>query len=67
MLKNAFVFIYKDDKFLIKFHKINIDTFPDIALQHHVMSVPTLILFKNSNELWRMRGFETAGKLSKKW
>ena len=27
-------------------HKINIDSHPDVAREHHVLSVPTLILFK---------------------
>lgn len=43
--------------------KINIDKDPDVARQYHVMSVPTLILFKNGNEVWRMKGFEMAPKL----
>jgi thioredoxin 1 len=44
-------------------HKVNIDEHPDFTRQNHVMSVPTLILFKNGTEVWRMKGFEIASKL----
>jgi thioredoxin 1 len=44
-------------------HKINIDEHPDIARRYHVLSVPTIVLFKNGNELWRMKGFDVAPKL----
>jgi hypothetical protein len=27
------------------------------------MSVPTLVLFRDGKEVWRMRGFDTAPKL----
>ena len=52
-------------KFLekIHIHKIDIDAQPGIAKAHHVMSVPTLVLFKKGKELWRMRGFDTAPAL----
>jgi thioredoxin 1 len=47
----------------LSLHKINIDKFPDLALRYHVMSVPTLVLFKKGEELWRMRGFDIAPRL----
>jgi thioredoxin 1 len=40
--------------------KSDIDEFPDRAKENHVLSVPTLILYKEGKEIWRMRGFETA-------
>lgn len=43
--------------------KINIDLNPELAKQYHVLSVPTLVLFKKSDELWRMKGFDIAPKL----
>ena len=49
----------------ISLTKIDIDANIDAAKQHHIMSVPTLVLFKNGKEVWRMRGFDTAPKLSK--
>jgi thioredoxin 1 len=47
----------------VTLQKINIDEMPAIAQQHHVLSVPTLVLLQNDNEVWRMRGFDTAPKL----
>lgn len=36
--------------------KLNIDDYPDIAGKYSVASIPTLILFKNGEELDRMVG-----------
>lgn len=47
----------------ILLHKIDIDEQPDVAKERHVLSVPTLVLLKNGNEIWRMRGFDTAPSL----
>lgn len=47
----------------LSLHKINIDEHTDTALQYHVMSVPTLVLFNKRKEVWRMKGFEIAPKL----
>jgi thioredoxin 1 len=44
-------------------HKINIDEHHDIAKQFHVMSVPTLVLLKKEQEVWRMKGFDIAPRL----
>ena len=49
----------------ILLHKIDIDKQPDMAREYHVMSVPTLLLFKNGKEAWRMRGFDTALALTR--
>ena|SRR5438874_7158228 len=49
----------------IVLHKIDIDQQADVARQHHILSVPTLVLFKNGKEVWRMRGFDTAPALIK--
>jgi len=46
-------------------HKVDIDAQPDIARAQHVLSVPTLVLFKEGNEIWRMRGFDTAPVLTR--
>jgi thioredoxin 1 len=47
----------------ISLEKCDIDEHPDVAKDFHVMSVPTLILFHNKKEIWRMRGFDTAQKM----
>jgi thioredoxin 1 len=39
-------------------HKIDIDTHTEIAKSLSILSVPTLILFKEKKEVWRMRGFD---------
>lgn len=49
----------------ISLRKIDIDANVEMARDHHVMSVPTLVLFKDGKEVWRMRGFDTAPKLER--
>lgn len=49
----------------IVLHKLDIDVYPDVAREYHVMSVPTLVLFKKGTEVWRMRGFDTVPALTK--
>jgi len=36
--------------------RIDVDKNPSIASQFHIRSVPTLILFKNGQQLWRQSG-----------
>ena len=40
----------------IKFCKINVDEEPDLATQFKVMTIPTLIVFKNGQEVKRNVG-----------
>jgi thioredoxin 1 len=47
----------------ISLRKIDIDANADMAREHLVLSVPTLVLFKEGKEVWRMRGFDTAPNL----
>jgi thioredoxin 1 len=47
----------------ISLRKIDIDRHVDLARSLHILSVPTLILFVNKEEVWRMRGFEPAPAL----
>jgi thioredoxin 1 len=44
----------------IALEKIDIDQFPDKAREYHVMSVPTFVLLRNGQEVWRYRGFDSA-------
>lgn len=39
--------------------KVNVDNYPDIAKEYKVMSIPTLILFKNGEEVKKNIGFMT--------
>lgn len=47
----------------IKMAKLNIDKDTEIALQYQVMSVPTLIIFKNGKEIKRIIGLQTKEEL----
>jgi thioredoxin 1 len=49
----------------IALNKIDIDLQPKIARERLILSVPTLVLYKNGEEIWRMRGFDTAPALIK--
>ena len=46
-------------------HKINSDESPELSDQYNIRSVPTLMLFRNGELLWRMAGFDTADKMEK--
>ena len=43
--------------------KVNVDEFPSIATKYGVMSIPTLIKFKNGNEVKKVIGFRTKEEL----
>ena len=51
------------DKVLII--KIDVDKNPGVAMAYKVQSVPTLILFKNGNVLWRQSGVMMTEQLKK--
>lgn len=44
--------------------KIDIDQFPSIAAEYGVRSVPTLMLFKNSQLLWKGSGVHDVNTLT---
>lgn len=49
------------DKFILA--HINVDQDPDLAMQYSVMSVPTVILIKNGDEMERFTGFKPIQKI----
>lgn len=46
--------------------KIDIDRNQEVAAQYHVQSVPTLILFKNGEAVWRAVGVQQQAMLEGK-
>lgn len=45
------------------FYKINIDTAPEIANKYGIMSIPTLLYFKNNELKQKTVGFKTRAEL----
>ena len=43
--------------------KVNVDDFKDIAIKYGIMSIPTLIRFKEGNELKKVIGYRTKEQL----
>lgn len=57
--------LIKDVKEKIRIIKIDIDKNQNIAKRYDVMSVPTLMIFKNGEKVWERSGFHTKAKLIK--
>ena len=49
----------------INFIKINVDEYPDIARKYGVMTIPTVILFKDGKEVERSVGLKDKDSLIK--
>jgi len=49
----------------LEIHRINVNQNPAIASRHHIMGVPTFILFEKGRELGRMVGSQTVDQLEK--
>ena len=55
MFGPVFEEVSKDEDF--NFVKLDVDKYSDIAREYGVMSIPTVILFENGNEVKRLTGF----------
>lgn len=51
----------------VKVVKLDIDHNPDIAIQYHVMGVPTLMVFKDGQVQERITGYQPKDKIIKKF
>jgi thioredoxin 1 len=49
----------------VDFFKINVDNTPKIAVKYGVMSIPTLIIFKNGQPVSNIVGFRPKAELKK--
>lgn len=47
----------------VRIVKVNVDEAPDVAREHHVSSLPTLVMFKNGKEYNRFVGVQSASHL----
>ena len=47
----------------IKMSKLNVDDHPQIAAQHRIMNIPTLLLFKGGQEVDRIVGVQPKEEL----
>ena len=47
----------------VKVVKIDNDKYPDLASEHHIYALPTLVLFKNGKTIKRFEGFMPAERL----
>lgn len=50
----------------IEFAKVNADDNPETAQKYNVMSLPTLVVFKDGAEIGRMVGFQSKDMLMQK-
>ena len=51
----------------VKVVRLDVDYCQGLAMNYHVMSVPTLIMFKNGNPIERVTGYQPKDRLRKKF
>ncbi len=51
----------------VKVGKINVDENQDLAMKYNVMSIPTLIIFKNGEEVKQLVGFRDKNEILKEF
>jgi thioredoxin len=47
----------------VKIVKINTENYPDLASQHHIYALPTLVMFKNGHPVDRIEGVVPVNQL----
>jgi thioredoxin 1 len=47
----------------VRIIKVDVDTYPLVGQKYHILSVPTLMLFREGKVLWRKSGVAEADKL----
>ncbi len=47
----------------VKFGKLNVDDYPQVAAQYRIMNIPTLLLFKGGREVDRIIGVQPKEEL----
>lgn len=52
-----------EDIYKIPVVKVDIESYPELTDQYKVLSIPTLILFRNGRPVWRYTGFIPFNKL----
>lgn len=65
LLEPIFKQLEEEFKGKIKFMRVNVDENRKIAAKYRVMSVPTLVLFKNDKEAKRIVGLRNKEELKK--
>jgi thioredoxin 1 len=48
---------------VLKVGKLNVDDYPELAMRYGVMGIPTLILFKDGQEVARIVGYQPRERL----
>lgn len=66
MLDEILVEVDKELADAVLICKIDIDKNSELQRHFTIMSVPTLMIYKNNNMMWRMPGFELAQDLKKR-
>ncbi|NLW07476.1 MAG: thioredoxin [Clostridia bacterium] len=47
----------------VKFAKVNVDEHQDVAMSYNIMSIPTLVIFKDGQEVGRVVGYMPKDRL----
>ena len=50
----------------VKFGKLNVDDHPQVAAQHRIMNIPTLLLFKAGTEVDRIVGAQPKAEFARR-